>query len=376
MRIGIFTDQLLYRLPGGIGTYIRHLIPGMADRMEGGSLLLSHHGPEDACLFPGQEGVEEISLPWRRDAMGLAWHTMGLPHIERYLGHLDLVHSPSLVFQPSRAPLVATVHDLCVFKYPDMFPSRWSIFFRRGLRLILRRAEVIISVSKNTSDDLRSLMGGRDPRVRVVPLGMDEPSGVSSKAIEEVLAKYELDPGFILFVGTIEPRKNLARLVQAYSSFTAREKIKSGELVLVGAAGWVGKRELSRILSQDRVRWLGYLPQEELDAIYDAAGLFVYPSLYEGFGLPVLEAMARGLPVITSDTSSLREIGEGAALLVDPLDPMELGRAIRRMVDSEDLRGQLIARGKERAAEYSWDYTCDLTLEAYKDALSGSPGRG
>jgi len=196
---------------------------------------------------------------------------------------------------------------------------------------------------------------------------VDIPASPGEDEVEEVLAKYGLAPGYVLFVGTVEPRKNLSRLVQAYAAFSAEEKKRSGELVLVGAPGWMGRRELSRILSQAGVRWLGYLPQRELEAVYRGATIFVYPSVYEGFGLPVLEAMARGLAVVTSDSSSLREVGEGAALLVDPGDPMEMRKAMRRLIEDEDMRGELVERGRERAAAYRWESTIDLTIQAYEE---------
>ncbi|MEW6553627.1 MAG: glycosyltransferase family 1 protein [Actinomycetota bacterium] len=367
MRAAIFADQLFYDQPGGIGTYLRHLVPGLAGRLDG-QLVLAHHGSGSGQLFPGLDAVEEACLPARRDAMGLAWHGVGRPYLERYLGGLDLVHAPSLVFPPSRAPLVATVHDLCILKYPGAFPLRWNLFHQRGLRLILRHARVILADSHSTGDDLRSLIGKGDPRVRVVPLGVDVPDSPGREEIEEVLARHGLKPGYILFVGTVEPRKNLHRLVRAYEAFSAEEKRKSGELVLVGAPGWMGRRELSRILSQAGVRWLGFLPQRELEAVYRGATIFVYPSVYEGFGLPVLEAMARGIPVVTSDSSSLREVGEGAALLVDPGDPMDLRKAMRRLLDDEDMRGELAERGMDRAAAYRWESTIESTAHAYEDA--------
>jgi glycosyltransferase involved in cell wall biosynthesis len=367
LRAGIFVDQLYYDQPGGIGTYLRHIIPGIAVSAENCSLVLGHHGPEGARLFPGLDNVEESRIPVRRDVMGMSWHTIGMPRIERYLGPMDLVHTPSLVFTPSRAPLVATIHDLCILKYPRAFPRRWWAFHRRGLSLILKHARVILVDSRSTFDDLRSLTGGHDPRVRVVPLGVDLPRKPERREIEDVLEKYGLTPGYILYVGTIEPRKNLSNLAQVYSSFDAKERAEIGDLVMVGAAGWMGRREMSGILSRPGIKWLGYLPQEELEAVYAGAGVFVYPSLYEGFGLPALEAMARGLAVITSNNSSLREVGEGVALLVDPLDPREMGKAIRRLAFDTTMRTELAEMGRERATGYAWERTVRATLQAYMD---------
>lgn len=371
MRAALFADQLFYKQPGGIGTYITNLVPGMAGVLEGDLLVLVHHGRAGERLFAGLEGVEEKRLPWRRDVTGVSWHTLGLPKLEGYLGELDLVHTPALIYPPSRAPLVATVHDLIVLKYPAAFPSRWRHFHRRGLSLILRHASVIMCDSRSTFDDLCTLEGERDPRLRVVPMGVRPPPEVVEDEIDAVLEKFGLQPGFLLFVGTLEPRKNLPRLVEAYSSLSEDERSRCGQLVLAGAKGWIDEGELSRLRSRPGVRFLGYLPQDELEALYRAASVFVYPSLYEGFGLPVLEAMARGLPVVTSETSSMRELGEETALLVDPLDGLELRRAITRLVEDAALREELSARGRERARGFTWERTAELTLQAYRDAARG-----
>jgi len=369
MRIAIFADQVYYKQPGGIATYLRRIIPELAVRLDEGSLVLAHHGPAGEPLFPDLERVEEVRLPLRRDVMGMSWHTLGFPPLERYLGQLDLVHAPSLVYPPSHTPLVATVHDLTVLKYPRAFPRKWKHFHARGLKLVLRHAEVILCDSRSTYKDLCSLTGDRDPRMKVVPLGVSPPREVEEEAMDRVLSKYGLRTGYILFVGTMEPRKNLTRLVSAYATLSEDERERSGELVLVGAAGWMEEKELSRLRAQPGVRWLDYLPRDELEAVYRGATVFVYPSLYEGFGLPVLEAMARSLPVVTSGTSSMREVGEGAALLVDPTDEREIRRAIQRLVDDEGLREELASKGRDRAADYTWDRTAELTLQAYKDTI-------
>ncbi len=369
MRIAIFADQLFYRQPGGIGTYIRHLVPGLAEELPEASFLLAHHGPSAAePLFPCERTTMR-RLPSRRDVTGLLWHTVEKPLLESYLGPLDLVHAPSLVCPPSEAPLVATVHDLCVLRFPGAFPARWRVFHRRGLTLILRRAKRILVDSYSTARDLHVLGGKRDGRICVVPLGVDRPPDVGEEEVDKVLRKHRLSPGYLLFVGTVEPRKNLSRLVQAYASLDLADRKAVGELVLVGAPGWMGRRELSRILSQDGVRWLGHLPEGELEAVYRGAGIFVYPSLYEGFGLPVLEAMARKIPVITSRTSSLLELAEGAAFLVDPEEVMEIRRAMRRLIRDGELRAQLAELGAGRAAEYPWSRTVRLTGEAFREML-------
>lgn len=369
MRIAVFADQLYYRQPGGIGTYLRHLVPGIAAALPADELILPHHGPEDAQPFPGLPNVSARHLPGRRDVTGVMWHTAQRPRLERYLGKLDLVHAPSLVYPPSRAPLVATVHDLGVVKLPVSFPTQWRLFHRRGLSLILEKAGIIVSVSRHTARELRVLAGRGDPRIRVIPQGVDEPPPLADGEMERVLAEHGLEPWYLLFVGTIEPRKNLSRLVQAYASLEEAERRAVGPLVLAGPQGWLGRWELSRVLSQRGVRWLGYLPREELEAIFRGAGIFVYPSLYEGFGLPVLEAMARGVPVITSRTSAMLEVAEGAALLVDPTDVMDIRKALRRLAGDGDLRAELAELGKERAAQYPWSRTIELTVEVYREAL-------
>ncbi len=371
MRIALFADQLFYRQPGGIGAYLHHLVPGLAEALPGAQVFLAHHGPEDADPFPDLQGVSARRLPGRRDVTGVLWHTLERPCLERYLGDLDLVHAPSLVYPPSRAPLVATVHDLCVVRFPGAFPAQWRLFHRRGLDLLLKRAQVILVDSRATAADLRALTGKKDPRVRVVPLGVEKPSVPGEELVREVLEKHGLEPGYVLFVGTIEPRKNLSRLVQAYSSLGEEEKRAAGGLVLVGPRGWLGRWELSRILSQEGVRWLGFLPREELEAVFRGAGMFAYPSLYEGFGLPVLEAMARGIPVVTSRTSSLVELAEGAAFLVDPEDVMDMRKALRRLIGDGELRSRLSELGRKRAESYPWSRTVELTAQAYREALGG-----
>lgn len=367
MHVAVFADQLFYKQPGGIGTYLRELVPRLAEDERVDRLVLAHHGPRDADPFPGLEKADSRYLPGRRDVTGVLWHSLGRPFLERYVGKVDLVHAPSLVYPPSRAPLVATVHDLTPAAFPSLFPRRWRWFHLRGLHLILERAQVIMCDSKATLSDLRRFTGGRMPPARVVPLGVNPPGTIGERDVEEVLRKYSLEPGYLLFVGTLEPRKNLGRLVEAFSSLGEIHRRRG--LVLVGARGWLGESELERILGVPGVRWLGFLPREELEAVYRGASVFVYPSLYEGFGLPVLEAMVRGLPVVTADVPALREVAEEAALLVDPEDEGEIRRAVKRLLEDGRLREDLAERGKEQAGKFPWSRTAGLTVEVYMEAM-------
>ncbi len=301
--------------------------------------------------------------------MGLAWHTMGRPHLERYLGKLDLVHAPSLVFPPSRAPLVATVHDLCILKYPGAFPSRWKIFHHRGLRLILRHARVILADSRNTGDDLRSLIGRGDPRIRVVPLGVDVPE--QARRARRWRRSWR-NTAWLPDTYCSSARWSRARTSPAWcrpmQPSAPRRRRGAGSWYWWGHRGGWGAGNCRASSPRRACAGSATFPSGNWKRVYRGATIFVYPSVYEGFGLPVLEAMARGLAVVTSDSSSLREVGEGAALLVDPGDPMEMRKAMRRLIDDEDMRGELVERGRERAAAYRWENTIELTVQAYRDA--------
>ncbi|MHB8781574.1 MAG: glycosyltransferase, partial [Candidatus Geothermincolia bacterium] len=186
MRIGLFADQLLYRLPGGIGTYLRGLLQELPRIDQADDFVLLHHGAAGSISIPGSRFTER-RLPGRR-AQSLAWHSVGRPRVERWIGALDLLHAPSLVVPPSRSPLIVTVHDLCVVKFPELFPRRWRIFHERGLKLAMRKASIILVDSESTRSDLLEL-GRYDPsRVRVVPLGVHVPQAPGAGEVAAVLA--------------------------------------------------------------------------------------------------------------------------------------------------------------------------------------------
>jgi glycosyltransferase involved in cell wall biosynthesis len=243
-------------------------------------------------------------------------------------------------------PLVVTVHDLAVFRHPEAF-NRWTrTYSPRVVPRVLRAARRVISVSDFTKRELVDLLDVPAERITVVPNAVDE---------EFTSAGPAADGDYVLAVGTLEPRKNLARLVDA----ARRADV---ELRVVGARGWGGVE-----VQGNGVRWLGEVSDTELARLYRGALCVAYPSFYEGFGIPVLEAMACGVPVVTSRGTAMEEVADGAAVLVDAEDPAAIAAGIERAASERDA---LVARGLERARQFRWDEVADATVAVYREALS------
>jgi glycosyltransferase involved in cell wall biosynthesis len=243
----------------------------------------------------------------------------------------------------SRVPVVVTVHDLAVLRHPSFFRA-WSRHYARTfVPAALRAASRVIAVSEFTRREVIELAGVPEERVRVVPNAVGPPFVAEGPTAEG---------DYVLAVGTLEPRKNLSRVVEAARRLGV-------ELRVVGERGWGGVT-----LGGDGVRWLGRVPDEELARLYRGAACLAYPSLYEGFGLPVLEAMACGAPVVTSAGSAMEEVADGDAELVDPHDVASIAAGIERAADR---RAELGLRGVTRAAAYTWDAVADATVSVYRE---------
>lgn len=276
----------------------------------------------------------------------------------------DLLFVPSYVIPPIYPPSVVTIHDLGYLLEPDCHPP----FRRRQLiwstRWNAHAASAIIAVSHATRNDLIEHLHVEPDRIRVIHHGISPKFAPASKtSIEAIRQRYSLGDCFILAVGTIHPRKNLIRLVQAFEQLAADDlRIR---LVLCGALGWEGDSIIRRVSAspvRNRIVHLGYLPDEELPALYSAAAVFAFPSLYEGFGMPLLESMACGTPVVTSNRSALPEIAGGSAILVDPLDPSAIAAGIHRVLYDEQLRESLVTGGFERVKSFGWRKCAGETL--------------
>jgi glycosyltransferase involved in cell wall biosynthesis len=373
MRVALQVDQLFFQAPGGIGTYIRNLAPALVERDPALELALFHARfttPEAPERWMRDHWVEELPASIR--SLYPRWNLLGRPALPASLAAADIVHATNHAAVPPAANgqrLVVTVHDLAFEHAPNLFPRQWRALYRTGLRAAVRRADAIVTPSRSTAEDVLSRTDVDPAKLRVVPLAASLPEG--TLASEEVLARLKVRGPYVLFVGTLEPRKNLVRLVRAYRRVAATGVPHA--LVLAGPLGWQHEplmRELA-LHGPGEIVMTGRITADELDALYRAADAFVYPSLYEGFGLPVLEAMARGVPTITSTTSSLPEVAGDAALGVNPRSIRDLAQAIERVVTEVDVAEDLATRGRARAERFSWDETARLTLEVYDD-VTGS----
>jgi glycosyltransferase involved in cell wall biosynthesis len=271
---------------------------------------------------------------------------------------------------------VVTVHDLGYLYYPGAHRFLDGLYLDLSTRYNARAASRVIASSQATKDDLVQQCGIEPDKITVVYFGYDETmQPVEDEAtIEKVKARYGIQGDYVLHVGTLQPRKNLGRLLEAYAM--VRKQAKRGEtpcLVMAGRKGWLYDQifqQVERLGLESAVILPGYVPQDDLPALLSGAHLFAFPSLYEGFGLPVLEAMACGTPVLCSNVSSLPEVAGDAALLVDPLDVKSMAEAMNRLLQDEGLRSQLVERGYRQVRQFSWERCARETLAVLEDTRS------
>ncbi|MDR3582749.1 MAG: glycosyltransferase family 1 protein [Candidatus Pacebacteria bacterium] len=303
------------------------------------------------------------------------------PKINRLVGGADIVFSPNIIFGAVSKYVkhVTTIHDLSFERYPEYFSQKrrwWHIFI--NARKICRQANRIIAVSESTKKDVVSLYGIDPQKIAVIPSAVSDKFRIINRndaKLVKVKEKYNLPYKFILFLGTIEPRKNIVGLVRAFSAFQkfARENKKDDlqkyKLVIAGSSGWKNEgifQEINNSESKDDIQVINFVDDEDKPYIYNLASLFVYPSFFEGFGFPPLEAMKCGVPVIASNNSSLPEIVGNAGILIDPDKPEEIFRAMREVLSSRELQLELIKKGFEKADQFAWKKTAQKTLEIFE----------
>lgn len=298
------------------------------------------------------------------------WMQTAVPRIARR-ERIDLFH-----FTNATAPLalstpyVTTIHDLSLRRMPEAHPLRRRAYQGTLLARSARRARAVIAVSETSARDIVAMLGVPRDRVVVTPLAADERFRRVDDAasLDAVRARYDLPDRYLLYVGNVEPRKNLSRLVDAFESIAA----PGVTLAIAGALAWMSReveRRVATYRGEGRVRLLGYVADDDLPALYTAADAFVYPSLWEGFGLPVLEAMACGTPVVASRIPAIEEVAGRAARLVDPLSTAEIAAALETLLADAAERERLSTAGRERAARFTWEQTARRTIAAYHTAL-------
>ncbi|MCB1057775.1 MAG: glycosyltransferase family 4 protein [Acidobacteria bacterium] len=337
----------------GIGVYTQSLLAALARRGSARYVGLAHAPLAD----PGEIERLGIGVEVERTSLGVVWQQLRLPRRLRR-GDVDVLWSP-LHTLPWRTPVpaVITVHDLTVWLYPKAHTLKVRLSQRPFFAHSLEQARAVVCVSQATARDLELLFPGHRAKTVVVPEGVDRFFHPAAEhEMIAIRAAFGCPEGYLLYVGTLEPRKNLDRLLDAWLALRERDP-GTLPLLLAGSTGWHSEALRRRIesLAPLGVRHLGRLPQLELLRAFQGATAFVYPSLYEGFGLPPLEAMACGVPVITSSTSSLPEVVGDAGLLVDPTDVDGWSAAIRRLLDSPDLASELREKGLHRAATLTWE---------------------
>jgi glycosyltransferase involved in cell wall biosynthesis len=372
MRIGIDATSLPQR-PVGAGNYIIQLVRALSQQTSQAhfSVFTQRHGLP-LLEVSERSDFQLVVLPDQSPAQRLMWEQTAFPALAAR-HHLDLLHSLHYTMPLAyQGRSVVTFHDLTFFLFPRLHTLPKRYFFRLFIHLSRRRAAAIIADSESTRLDAIRLAGVPPSRIHTVLLGVTPDFHPESDVavLEAVRQKYNLPERFLLFVGLLEPRKNLPALLQAFAKLPPQQP--EVKLVIVGRQGWMYAQTLQLVQSLglvEKVHFTGYVDQADMPQVYNLAEMAIYPSTYEGFGLPVLEAMACGAPVITSNVSSMPEIAGEAGVLVPPGDISALGQAIEHLLSDPAERQRRSALGLERAARFTWQRTAAQTLEVYKRVL-------
>ncbi len=358
MKIAIDVTQVVYG--SGVSVYTKELVKALLalDKenqyiLFGGALRRKADLTKFLSSLKGN--FKTVKLPFPPRFADLVWNKLEAFPVELFLGKIDVFHSSDWTQPPSSAFKVTTIHDLVPIKYPKLSHPRVVSTHTKRLEIVRKKVDRIIVPSNETFDDLVS-MGFRKDRLRCIP---EAPNSFAKKAkaeeVTKVLEKFNVKKPFLLGIG-INPRKNTEKIIEAYKKLKKHHEL---ELVLVGYP-------YSELKFSEGIIATGHVTDDELSALYTAAQALVYPSLYEGFGLPILDAFACGTPVVTSDSGSMKEIAMGAAVLVNPLSTLSIKEGIEKAFEEASL---LTQKGKTRVKSYTWHKTAISTLSVYKEHL-------
>jgi len=384
MRVALNLEQLLQQPPGGIGRYVAalaRLLPGA--RNNGGVELIpfvARHDVVDIATALGEHGLSDRQVVVTRLPRPLlydAWNVLGRPALASEsprLRDLDVVHAPSVAVPPRQdgAALVVTVHDAAPIVFPETYPRRGRWFHRRGFDAAARRADLVITVSEAAADEITSHTSIERERIRVVHHGIGLTMS-DEAAVDAARALIGVDEPYVLWTGTFEPRKNVDVLIEAFGRLVASDPALPHRLVLIGPRVWRGAAR-SAVASASalgaRVVLPGPVPHQVLRPLYRGAAVFAFPSIHEGFGLPVLEALSQGAAVLSADVAALREVAGDAATFVPPDDPDAWADALGRVLRSDDAERTVCSTAAiARAAQFSEQRFVDATVAVYREAI-------
>lgn len=358
--------------PSGIGLYVSNLVQGLTELRSSESFdleLVYQPGVKNwlrrNLSFPDYlqqySNLHFYPFPVRVSNLFLEAPSLFSQQLDRFSADSDIVHGTNYTVFPVRnSRRVMTIYDISFIKYPEFANSTVKAYTNR-LKKCLQWTDLVLTISHSSKQDIVEYLGVDPSRVWVAHLA----------SRYQISARLNSSQPYILFVSTIEPRKNLKSLISAFEYLKRNHQIEH-ELILIGQKGWLYEpifEQIARSPFQPSIRHLSYLPDDQVAEFYQNADVFVYPSHYEGFGMPVLEAMTLGAPVVTSNTSSLPEVAGDAAVLVDPNDVDRLAESILRVIRDRPFRDSLIQKGREQAKLFSWEKTAKETLNAYRSIL-------
>ena len=372
MRIALDSTPALVQR-AGVGRYARGLLHGLALSLSPDDHLILWHGCglQPVEHLPSLQGstVHWVAVPIPARVLPWLWYRASFPlRLEQVLGPIDVNHGLDFVVAPSRAPSVVTIHDLSFLVVPQYAHPQLRAYLASAVPRTLQRVAAVIAVSEQVRREIAAFYSIPDDRIVAIPHGV-EPRfrPPSAAAIAATLSRHGIAPPYFLAVGTIEPRKNHQTLLAAFAAVAAVDP--AVQLVVVGRPGWLCRgivQQLQVWERRGRLKWLHTLADDDLPALYAGCVALVYPSWYEGFGFPVLEAMACGAPVIASDLPVLRDVAGEAAMYVPAGDAEALGAAMQRLLTDQSLREQLRTAGLIRAQQFTWEASAARHLAVYR----------
>ena len=377
MKIGIISLLMDDKQRTGIATYVYSFIQNLIKIGKAKSLYLIHCKRCQDGVYIKTNDIIIPKMPFKLTSV------LGLPYVIGKI-NVNILHIPAHwytqimpFFLNSKVKKIITIHDLLPLFFPETVPyTKETIFlWNSTLKLIKSKIDMIIAVSQNTKNDCIKYLNIPEEKIKVITLASDEiykPINNKQEMKEEIYKKYRINSSFILYVGTVEKRKNVSVLIKAF--YKLKTMKITHKLIIIGKKGWKYNdifKTIEILNLQKDVILTGYVPKEDLFKFYNLADVFVYPSLYEGFGLPPLEAMACGCPVITSNTSSLPEVVGDAGMMVNPYDVEGLAKAIFEVITDESLRKELSKKSLERAKLFSWRKTAEKTWKVYEEVYYG-----